>query len=219
MSNEWLNSTIEKVAADSTAIVLVTEADCHSLGMTSEHFIADLKLSKVQLVYLPKNGQRCLLALVDSKADDSTEHQKGVRGLAKSVIAQLHKLKILKADIIASNSVPHCAVLVSHFVNQFMINNYERCTKREKSNVEDSDPRVKRVTKNVETFDVHCEDQSITESPEYKLAVARAEASVLAKHWGTEKGSVADPDWMEKQIRETFEGKEHVKEIRVIRGK
>ena len=86
-------------------------------------------------------------------------------------------------------------------MNQFISANYERCYKREKTEEEKAkhtDIRNHRVYKNLEDFKVHLEDESIFESFEYKFAVAKANGYVLSTRLTSEKGSVADPDWMEK---------------------
>lgn len=109
-------------------------------------------------------------------------------------------------------------MFIAHFVNQFMITNWERCSKKEKEAEEgkEVDPRNLRVKQIVEDFDVVLEDEEILSSHEYRFAVARAEGLRLSKHLGTEKGSIATPTWMEDQIFAYFKDQPLVKKIEVL---
>jgi len=55
---------------------------------------------------------------------------------------------------------------------------------------------------------------------DYKFSLACAEGTVFARNMANTRGSEANPDWMEAQVREMLASRssEAVKEIRVIKG-
>jgi leucyl aminopeptidase len=80
------------------------------------------------------------------------------------------------------------------------------------------DPRAKRLTKNVEKFEVVLENESEKDKEEYKLEMAKAHAWETAKSLIIVRGSEADPEYMEKQARKIAATSDLVKEVRVLEG-
>ena len=67
-----------------------------------EPFKSDLKMNKVIPFYHNKSAGRCMLVCYDCESKKEQEQFKAVRGLAKKVSAELHKLKIEHVSIVAS---------------------------------------------------------------------------------------------------------------------
>ena len=63
------------------------------------------------------------------------------------------------------------------------------------------DPRSKRLTKNVQKFEVIFENESEKDKEEYKLEMAKAHAWEIVKSLIIVRGSEANPEYMEKQAR------------------
>jgi hypothetical protein len=74
--------------------------------------------------------------------------------------------------------------------------NYEKSLKRAEEKKEGDDARTQRHEKNVETYTVHLEDESILSSDEYKFQLAAASAMNTCKRLERTRGSDADPVWM-----------------------
>lgn len=78
------------------------------------------------------------------------------------------------------------------------------------------DPRSKRLTKNVEKFEVVLENESEKDKEEYKFEMAKAHAWETAKSLIIVRGSEADPEYMEKQAKAIAAGCDLVKEVRIL---
>ena len=61
------------------------------------------------------------------------------------------------------------------------------------------DPRAKRLTKNVEKFEVVLENEAEKEKDSYKFEMAKAHAWETAKSLIIVRGSEADPEFMATQ--------------------
>ena len=70
----------------------------------------------------------------------------------------------------------------------------------------DADPRLKKVTKAIGEIEYEVEEAGTLDSNEVKFQKTCADATVLARNLANTRGSVADPAYMEEQIRELVAG-------------
>ena len=170
----WLNSKVTEIHGtngSSTTVVVVTQEDYDSISAEmigplakSEDFMADLKLSKCCWFYHATTQKRCLLLLAEASAS-----LKDIRGLGKKAATELQTKKILSVNFILSSSIQNLKEGAGNFVNSFDSANYEVSLKRPEEKKEGEDPRTQRHEKNVETYSVHVEDESILSSDSYKF--------------------------------------------------
>jgi hypothetical protein len=130
----------------------------------SEDFQADLKLSKSVWFYHLTTHKRCLLLLVDAAVS-----LKDIRALGKKAATELASKKILSCHFLMSSSIQNLKEGAGNFVNAFDSANYEVSMKRPEEKKEGEDARTQRHEKNVETYSVHLEDESILASEPYKF--------------------------------------------------
>jgi hypothetical protein len=139
-----------------------------------------LKLSKAAWFYHAETHQRCLLLYYKPGSDTQKAKVKEMRGVAKKATKSLQEMKIAVADFIMQ--CPVDAELIGNFENSFHAANFEQSHKiREAHKVKDEnapDSRVNRLTKNVETYDIHADVEGFKSSQDYlfQMAMARARA-------------------------------------------
>lgn len=128
-------------------------------------------------------------------------------GLGKVAAAQLQKMKIDHAHILMSAKVNH--ELIGDFWASMNQANFEWSKKAHIGAEEDfkgdsDDPRKSKHTKVVSNWKLSHEelDQDVDqiESEDIRQKVVRSQAVQYAREIANERGSVADPDYMEKQI-------------------
>jgi leucyl aminopeptidase len=104
------------------------------------------------------------------------------------------------------------------FINSFDSANYEVSLKRVEEKKEGDDPRTQRHEKNVETYTVHLEDESIMTSEPYLFQMAAASATSACKRLCRTRGSEADPEWMAAEALKIAKNYPGIKEIRMLKG-
>ena len=90
---------------------------------------------------------------------------------AKKAVAALQGLKIMMAEFIFDSRIPNLKESAGNFVSAFDNANYQRILKRvdDKKPEEDADPRTLVHTKNVQDYQIHLEDTTIFDSPDYQF--------------------------------------------------
>ena len=198
----WLTTKVTEChgsSPSSTTVLVVTQGDYDSISADvigpcagSDDFKADLKLHKSCWFYHASTQKRCLLLLAEGDAAI-----KDMRGLGKKAATELQSKKINSVHFFLSSSIQNLKQGAGHFINKFDDCNYELSWKRpleEEKKTEDT--RTHRHEKNVETYTLHVEDESILSSDEYKFQLAAARAQSTCKRLERTRGSEADPVWM-----------------------
>ena len=125
--------------------------------------------------------------------------------------------KIDKAQIVISDKID--SELLGVFANSVYLTNYEFTyktdpkdiygyTAKSESEDEDADPRKDKVTKRLASVIISTKDSAnILTDSKYAFWVAAARSAELSRNLGNTRATVADPDFMEQQVRNLIEGK------------
>lgn len=142
-----------------------------------------------------------------SDADDAKPDavRKDWRGLGAKACIALQSMKLENVTILATKDALKSNDYFGVFMNSVRLSNYENCFKKEKE-IDGGDPRLAKVTKNIGTIDFETESAGVLESEEVKFQEACAKSTNLARHCANTRGSVADPEWMEQQVRKLIAG-------------
>lgn len=146
-----------------------------------------------------------------------------MRTLGATACVQLQSKKVSDVEIIASSKID--AELLGVFHNSFYLSNYEWTRKTSpktedtKTEGEEVDERTKKVNKKIDNFSISHE-KSFQDSDAFKFYDAIAKATEFGRNLANERGSVADPAWMEAQVKTHLESvnASEIKDIRVILG-
>ena len=150
-----------------------------------------------------------------------------MRELAAHSVGQLQSRKVSDVEVIASSKITteHLAT----FHGSFLMTNYEWSKKgnvdededeKKEDDDEEVDERTKRKTKNMDSFNI-CHEEDTVQNKDYQFKVACAAATNFARDLANTRGSEATPDWMEEKIREMlvpFHWTDSVRDLRVIKG-
>ena len=135
--------------------------------------------------------------------------------------AQLRGMNVGSAEVIASSKIN--AALLGDFQAALHAGNFEYSLRshigaEEEFKGEDDDERKHRHSTVLTDVTVSHEDSGFSGSDDFVEKMARARATEYARGVANIRGSEADPEYMEQAIRALAEGKDHVKEIRVLKG-
>jgi len=89
------------------------------------------------------------------------------------------------------------------FEAQVILENYEFNLKNLQAPKKEgvTDPRQHKILRRVEKINVSHEGGDFSQSDEYKLAIAGARGTVIARDLCNTRGSVAVPEYMEQAVR------------------
>jgi hypothetical protein len=121
---------------------------------------------------------------------------KDIRGLGKKAAVELQTKKIIYVHFFLSSTLQNLKHGAGNFINMFESMNYEVSLKRVEEQKDGDDPRSQRHDKNVESYILNLEDESILSSDEYKFQLASARAMNTCKRLERTRGSVANTMWM-----------------------
>ena len=117
-------------------------------------------------------------------------------------------------EVLASSKIE--PALLATFTNSFMLSNYEWAKKgdvpedeedkKEEADDEDVDERTKRKVKTIDSFEI-AHELDLSHDAAYKLSMASARATIFARDLSNTRGSEANPEWMEAQVRELLSSK------------
>ena len=75
-----------------------------------------------------------------------------------------------------------------------------------------------RLTKNVETYRLHVENEDVKTDEAYRFLMAMARAKEASQKLAITRGSIATPDYMEERVLELVKGQSSIKEVKIIKG-
>jgi len=151
-----------------------------------------------------------------------------MRTLGATAVAQLQGKKASDVEVISSSKID--AELLGVFHNSFFLSNYEWSKKdttpkpeedkKDGEEEDEVDERTKRLSKKIDSFTVSHEQHKFKSLESFKFQDAIAKATEFARNLSNERGSVADPAWMEQKVSDLlFEANApEINDIRILRG-
>ena len=130
-------------------------------------------------------------------------------------------MKISRAEIIASGKIN--PDILGEFTASLHSANYEFSQKshigaEEDFKGDDEDPRKMKHHLAVDNVEVVHEQSDFASNEDYIDKMAAAKATEYARKVANVRGTEADPDFMEEQIRNLVAGNDKVREVRCIKG-
>eukprot|EP00347_Sterkiella_histriomuscorum_P016905 403351402 len=216
---------ISKSNPDLTLAVIITQADLKDQSIEflkphtqSEHFVKDLESQK--LTYIYSGSQRFLLALYKPNEKDSQEKQRGaIRTLAGNVVAQLQAKEVTNAHVLFSHTIDKDLAALA--VNALVLSNYHFAIKQNNKSGSTPDKsdyhyKIKSLTYSHSAYADFEQDEQV------RFQLVLAEATQLSRTLGNTRASIANPTYMEEQVRKLVDShanKEAIKSFTVITGK
>jgi leucyl aminopeptidase len=229
--NSWLDQQVKQVHESSedskTVAVVVSESELKDAKhgflahlSKSKAFLDDIAMTPSYWLYHPESQKRVLLVQIkDRKEGADDKARKGqLKATAAALVAALQSKKCDDVHVLCSSAVDKH--LFGVFEGQFILENYEFTLKNlnapKKEDV--TDLRQHKILKHIHNTKFVHEEGDYSDNEEYKLAIAGARGTIVARDLCNTRGSVAVPEYMEQAVRKVCGDHPLVKEFLVIKG-
>ncbi|CAI2365876.1 unnamed protein product [Moneuplotes crassus] len=185
----------------------------------NDSFLADLKKTKSAWIYHGNN--RILLATHDDSKETTAEKKsKALRSIAVKTTQALNAKKVTHAAFHISEEFD--ADNINQFVNASVLTNYKYNKKEDVFSPDTTEEEKLEKTVHPQLLEniQFCTPQSLSESQlsETEFYITAAKSALFGRDIINVRGSEADPDFMEEQIRNVAEGKNNITDIHMIKG-
>ncbi|CDW82731.1 UNKNOWN [Stylonychia lemnae] len=215
---------MESKISNSVIALVLHKQDLVSTNVTelkdrqlSQNFQAILLKNKSLWNHDLREEGSTLLAVLDDFTNLSVDKQRlNARKLAAKVVADLYASKTKEVQVVLSDLMTE--EVVAAFLNSFILANYRYSIKStNESGLTPDQPNYHRKIHNY-TFSYKGETELRSNST-FNYWITLAEAVLIARTAGNTRGSVANPEYMEKETRKVLEQfKDSPVTLKVIKG-
>jgi len=154
-----------------------------------------------------------LLVAKNTDKDGETEQnvRKGWRSLGAAAFTALQSKKVGDVQVLVTKKAGEDSDALGVFMNSLSLSNYHYTLKEESDEKDteeekDADPRLKKSSKTIGEIKYKLEVDGSLDSNAVKFQKACAEGTLLARRLCSTRGTVADPAYMEEQVRKVIDG-------------